>query len=209
MARTSPPNPSASVPSTAWDAGLGSTRELLDRARRGEASAMDALVTRYLSPLRRFAHGRVPPRARNLLDTDDLVQSTILRALGHVHSFEPQRPGSFLAYLRQILINHVRDQARRVARSPREDTLSEDIPAPGLGPIENAIGHENAARYEQALAKLPPDCQEAIVLRLEMGCSYAEIAEAQGRPSANAARLYTTRALLKLVELLRSSEGRV
>ena len=57
--------------------------------------------------------------------------------------------------------------------------------------------------YEKALLDLPADAQEALMMRLEMGCSYDEIAAALGRPSANAARLLTSRALLRLVERLR------
>jgi RNA polymerase sigma-70 factor (ECF subfamily) len=188
----------------ARDLGLESTQDLLDRVRSGDAAAREALVARYLPALRRFAHGRLPARARSVLDTDDLVQDTILRALNRLDAFEPEHRGSLLAYLRQILLNRVRDEARRVVHFLRSEAPSPDLPDPAPSPIEEAIGHEVLARYERALADLPADCQEAIMLRIEMGCGYAEIAEVLGRSSANAARLHTKRALLKLIERLGS-----
>jgi RNA polymerase sigma-70 factor (ECF subfamily) len=184
------------------DPGLESTQDLLLRLRSGDSAAREAIVARYLPALRRFAHGRLPVSARSVFDTDDLVQVTLVRALNRLDAFEPEHRGSLLAYLRRILLNCVRDEARRVTRSPQAEALSENLPDLGPSPIEEAIGHETLSRYEQALAALPADFQEAIMLRIEMGCSYAEIAEALGRPSANAARLHTARALLKLIERL-------
>lgn len=53
---------------------LESTAELLDLVRRGDPGARERLASRYLQVLHRLAHGRLPSRARDLLDTDDLVQ---------------------------------------------------------------------------------------------------------------------------------------
>ena len=102
-----------------------STASLLARVRDGDDAARSRLVVRYLAILRRWAHGRCPPRARPLLDTDDLVQTTLLRALERVTRFEPRREGAFLAYLRTILMNEIRMALRRVDRAPRRDTLPE------------------------------------------------------------------------------------
>ena len=59
--------------------------------RAGDDQARSRLVTRYLAILRSWAHGRLPPRARSLADTEDLVQVTLMRALDGVKSFEPRR----------------------------------------------------------------------------------------------------------------------
>lgn len=61
-------------------------------------------------------------------------------------------------------------------------------------------------RYEAALARLEPEEREAIVGRIELGCPYAELAEALGKPSADAARMTVSRALLRLAEEM--SRGR-
>ena len=70
-------------------------------------------------------------------------------------------------------------------------------------PLEQAIGQQNLRRYQQALARLTPDEREAIIGRLEMGYSFQELAEAVGRPSADAARKATQRALIRLAEEMR------
>jgi len=182
---------------------MESTTQLLNRARAGDEAAREALVSRYLPALRRFAHGRLPARVRGVLDTEDLVQATILRALNRIHDFESRHQGSLFAYLRQILLNRIRDEARREARKPPEVQLSEDMADPAPSPLEQVIGHDALARYERALTQLRPDFHEAVLLRIEMGCSYQEIAEALGRPTADSARSLTRRALLRLVEHLR------
>src|SRR5262245_9691190 len=97
---------------------LESTQELLGRIRGGDAAARERLIARYLPALQKWAHGRLPARARNLTLTDDLVQESLIRALSHLEGFEPRRPGAFLAYLRQILLNQVRDEIRKTDRRP-------------------------------------------------------------------------------------------
>jgi RNA polymerase sigma factor (sigma-70 family) len=95
-----------------------STFVLLDLVRAGDARALDRLFSRYVNPLRRFAHGRLPAASRDMLDTNDLVQDTLVASLKHIDAFQPQREGALLAYLRQAVVNRVRDEARRKARRP-------------------------------------------------------------------------------------------
>src|SRR5438445_13615394 len=59
------------------------TEQLLRRIRGGEEAARQALYERCLPLLRRWAHGRLPHQARDIADTDDLVQITLIRALRH------------------------------------------------------------------------------------------------------------------------------
>src|SRR5688572_11599302 len=92
---------------------LETTAQLLAWVREGDPAACERLVTRYLPMLRRWAHGRLPGHARALADTDDLVQVTLIRALGRVREFESSREGAFLAYLRRILLNAIRGEIRR------------------------------------------------------------------------------------------------
>jgi RNA polymerase sigma factor (sigma-70 family) len=186
----------------ARDSGFEPPRDSLDGLRSDSSAAREAAATRCLPILRRFAHGRLPRRARSVLDTDDLVQDTLARALGGLDAFEPRHRGALLAYLRQILLNRVRDEARRVAHRPPEEPVSEEVPDPGPGPFEQLVHRDVLARYGRALADLPARGREAVILRVEMGWRYATIAAALGRPSANAARLLTARSLGKLAERL-------
>lgn len=173
---------------------------LLQRARAGDIDALNRLIERYLPGLRRFASGRLPRDRYDLLDTDDLVQETLVRAVGHIESFEVRRDGALRAYLRQSLLNRIRDEARRARRRPAPAELPEDAPAAGASPLEEAIGHEAVERYEAALLKLRQEDREAIVARIEMGCSYEELAEALDKPTADAARMAVSRALVRLAK---------
>ncbi len=134
-----------------------STVTLLERARAGDASARSALFRRFLPRLERWAHGRLPVRGREGLETDDLVQVALLRALKHAGEFEPRHEGAFLAYLRCILVNQIRDQLRRVSRRPERQGLDEQIPDRGSSPVEEAIGSETLERYERSLTELTPE----------------------------------------------------
>jgi DNA-directed RNA polymerase specialized sigma24 family protein len=58
------------------------TRNLIELARAGDARARELLAARYLVRLRRWASGRLPHQARDLVDTADVVQECLVRALG-------------------------------------------------------------------------------------------------------------------------------
>jgi len=186
---------------------LESTASLLVRVRAGDGQARDRLVIRYMTLLRRWAHGRMPPRARHLADTGDLVQMTLLRALDGVARFEPRGEGAFLAYLRSILLNEIRGSLRHVDRGPQRDTLSADLCDPRPSPLAEAIGAETVESYEAALATLTEEQRNAVVLRVELGFSYQEVAEALGGPSADAARMLVVRALVHLSDRMLQHVG--
>lgn len=181
---------------------LESTASLLGHIRGGSLPARDRLMQRYLGPLRRWARGRLPVGLRDLTDTDDLVQVTLMRALDHVEGFEYRKDGAFLAYLRRILQNRIRDEVRRAGRRPAQAELPQEFPAEGPSPLEQAMGKEALERYERALENLRPEQQEAVMLRMELGFTYPEIAMALGSPSPNAARMTVTRGLVRLAEIM-------
>ena len=176
------------------------TLDLVRGAQRGEEPALEQLYARYLPRLRWWARGRLPAYARDGLDTEDLVQEAMMRTLRHLEGFDPQRAGCFQAYTRQAVLNAIRDHVRRARpRVPAEQAL-ERHPARGLSPLEELIGNDGLARYERALAELPPQDQELIVGRLELNCGFAELAAMTGKNSPDAARVATKRALVRLAE---------
>lgn len=198
------PRPDATA---SQDLDLESTASLLARVRSGVPQARERLAARYLAVLRPWAHGRLPVRARDLIDTDDLVQDTLLRALDRVREFEPRREGSFLAYLRRILVNQIRDQIRRASRRPGHESVVDEIPDAGLSPLEVAVGREAFASYDAALATLTDEEQEAVILRIEMGFTHRQVAEALGKPTADSARMCVARALIRLAEVMDERHG--
>jgi RNA polymerase sigma-70 factor (ECF subfamily) len=177
-----------------------STFELIDRARKGDQAALDRLFARHLPPLQRWASGRLPKWARDLADTDDLVQDTLLQTFKRIGAFEPRRVGALQAYLRQAVVNRLRDELRRKGRQPELTELDGVMAEADGSPLEQAIGREAVEHYEQALERLRPDERVAIILRVEMGYSYGDMAEALGKPTPDAARKAAQRALVRLVE---------
>jgi RNA polymerase sigma-70 factor (ECF subfamily) len=175
---------------------------LLARVKAGEPGAHEELVRRFLPALMRWAHGRLPQGARDLLETQDLVQVTFVRALDHIEGFEPRWQGAFFAYLRRILMNQIRDEIRRVRRRPDREEISETLATDGSSPLEAALGSEVLDAYEEALGSLSEEQQQAVFMRVELGLTYQEIAEALGKNTMNAARMLVSRALVRLAEVL-------
>jgi len=198
------PHPGTNVPShpipTPGAAGLESTIDLVHQARGGDTDALNRLFARCLPQLRRWASGRLPRWSRDLLDTDDLVQETIIRTVKHIGTFEPRHDGALQAYLRQAVMNRIRDEIRRSGRAPASTQLDENQPHTGASPLEEAIGVEAVERYEAALARLRPEEREAIVAKIEMDGTYETVAQALGKRSPDAARMAVGRALLRLAE---------
>lgn len=178
------------------------TLDLLGRARAGDRDALDALCRRFLPRLERWATGRLPRAARDLVDTGDIVQEALIRVVRHVEDFAPRHEGAFQAYLRKTLFNLIKDAGRRARTLPPRSELAADPADPSASPLEVAIGRDLAARYEAALDRLKPEDQEAIILRIELHMSYEEIATATAKPSPDAARMAVSRALLRLAEEL-------
>ncbi len=181
---------------------LLATTQLLARYRDGEQAAADDLFRRYMPKLRRWARGRLPAYGRDLSETEDLVQVTFYRALNRLKDFDTQQPGGFLAYLRTILLNLVREEIRNSGRRPAKAPLEMSLPSNQAAPLEQVIGSEQLAVYERALSKLPDMKRNAVIMRLEFGMSFEEIATELERPSANAARMTVSRAVDELATLM-------
>ena len=137
----------------------------------------------------------MPARARDLSDTDDIVQITLMRAIAHIADIRASRPGAFLAYLRNTLLNYIRDELRRVVRRPEGAELHdemEDEDKPSL--VDEMIGLDRLETYEKALARLPKRQQELVIFRVEFGLDYHEIAAEVGS-TPDAVRVMLSRAL--------------
>jgi RNA polymerase sigma-70 factor (ECF subfamily) len=185
---------------------LESTAHLIALARGGDQEALNRLFALHRDPLRRWTAGRLPKWARDLADTDDLVQEALLSTLKRIGEFEARHVGALQAYLRQAILNRIRDELRRTGRQPLSATLDTQSPVDSASPLEEAIGREAVERYERALANLRDDDREAIIARVELGYSYEELAVALDKPSAEAARKAAQRALVRLAAEMERAE---
>ena len=207
MAELSPSGESSSDPTASSRVEAQSSIELIRRARTGDTSAENELCVRYLPRLQRWAHGRLPAWARGALDTHDLVQDTFIQVLKRIGDFEPRHEGAFHGYLRQALLNRVRDEIRRATRHAPPQPLDPAKAGSDPSPLEEAIGRETLERYESALQRLRPTDREAIMLRIELNYPYADIATALGKPSIAAAQMAVSRALVRLAEEMASGQA--
>ena len=129
-----------------------------------------------------------------------MVQDTLVQTLKHLESFEPRHEGALQAYLRQAIVNKVRDEVRRVSRRALPDAISDEHEDPAASPLEEAIGRDALRQYEAALYRLKAEERELIIARVELGQSYQQIAASHGKASADAARMAVSRALVRLAE---------
>lgn len=180
------------------------TIELVIRAREGDRMAVEALLQRSIPSLRRFAHGRLPAAARGTLDTGDLVQETVLHVLRRLDTFEPRHVGAMQAYLRQSVINRIRDEVRRIGRHPAPAELPEDLASDLPSPLEEAVRAEAYDRYRAVLVQLSPRDREMVVARIEAQWNLGEIAQRFNMRTVDGARMAVTRALRRLMDRLKA-----
>jgi RNA polymerase sigma factor (sigma-70 family) len=177
------------------------TRELIQLARAGSPHALDALCQRYLPRLRRWARGRLPPDSRSLLDTDDVVQDTMLQVVRRVQGAGEDPLGAAPeGYLRQAILNRVRDQIRVARRRPVGSTSPDELVSPDLSPLDACVGRDVVERYERALLRLSERERTAIHMRIELDLPYADVASALGSPTPSAARMTVARAVNRLAQ---------
>jgi RNA polymerase sigma factor (sigma-70 family) len=149
---------------------------------------------------------------RGFEDSADIVQSAMAEAVRGLPRFEYTGEGSFLHWLSTIAEHKIRHHLRDLQRQRRDPARlggesPDGIAGDATSPSEAAIGGEMEARYAQALGGLPAAEQEVLLLHLDLGCSYAEIAAAIGAPSAEAVRKRIARTLVRLEQAMRQVRG--
>src|SRR5580704_11241945 len=147
--------------------------------QRGDHDAFSILVDRY--------QDRLYTTALRLLgspsDAADVVQDTFVRAFTHIHEI---RGATVRAWLYRVTTNCVRDVQRRHMRKATvsidvEDNVI-DLPDPSLGPERSALSREEALAIGAAIAELPPEFAEVVIMRDINDLSYDEISEALSCP---------------------------
>jgi RNA polymerase sigma factor (sigma-70 family) len=144
------------------------------------------------------------------MDTGDLVQEAMTKALRRLREFNPRHEGSFQVYMRTTLNNLIRDRFRSSRNGPRSAAVRGDEVASDPSPLETLIGKDLYERYEAALERLHrlrPKDRQLIILRIEFNHSYQEIAEMMGMRSADAARMAVSRALVPLARELKDESS--
>jgi RNA polymerase sigma-70 factor (subfamily 1) len=180
--------------------------DLLERARAGSNEALGALLQRCERKLIALVRLRLGPSLRRELDSRDLVQTTLVKALSHFGEFAGSNRGSLMAWLARIAENEVRDQASYYGRDRRDAARRVSLEASPealtlaarVRSQTSLLAHgEQVLALERALESLSPEHRDVIVMRAIEEHDFPEIAEKLGR-SADACRMLFTRALTAL-----------
>jgi RNA polymerase sigma-70 factor (ECF subfamily) len=192
--------------------GTDTPENLIRRARDGDQEALGRLLELYRNYLRLLASTQAGRGLKLRLDPSDLVQETFLEAHRDFHAFAGSSERELVTWLRRILVRNLADQARHhgagrrdwrrqeslEAQLGRSSMAVHNVLAAGISsPSVRAMRRERAVLLADALASLPDDYREVIVLRNLLGLKFDEVAEKMGR-SSMAVRLLWTRALEKL-----------
>jgi RNA polymerase sigma-70 factor (ECF subfamily) len=186
-----------------------SSIELVARLRKGDADALDRLFGRYVLPLKRWAHGRLPPYARSMDNTEDIVQSGMVRVLSNIATFRPERPGGFHCLLRTAVRCEIIDKIRAAARRPLNVEIEDGLPSELASPYESALAQEDRDIYEEALQLLSDDDRDLVIGRLEWVMEYEELAASlPRRRTTEATRVAARRAVEKLARTMQQLRQR-
>jgi RNA polymerase sigma-70 factor (ECF subfamily) len=182
----------------------GASQTLLDAARTGSEEAKEALLQRYAGRLLSLIRLRMGPSLRAHLESQDLLQATLLKSYTRLREFRGEDPVALMAWLAAIARHEVADQVdfqrrqrRDLARETALGAEAEALPAPVRSALSQAIWSEESARLEAALEALPEAHREVIVLRKLEELSFAEIGARLGR-SEDACRMLFARAMAAL-----------
>lgn len=183
-------------------ASVDADGDLVIRARSGDESALDELVSRH----RRSAYFLALQLLGNREDAMDVAQDAMLRFLSKLHRFDVRRP--LKPWLYQIVRNRVVDLYRR-RKVRNHDSLDavDDEGQPRHDPVDKSVDLDRdldrtklRARIWKALEELSPAQREILVLRDYQDLSYAEIAETLSIPMGTVmSRLHAARTSLRRV----------
>jgi len=148
--------------------------ELMGRVQAGDEAAFAALMERWELPVKAV----IARIVLNASEAEELAQETFVRVWQHRSQFQPGKPVK--PWLLGIAVNLARNRLRWWKRRPTvslEEWTEPPVARNGDSPIENA---ERVQAVRDAIALLPLDLREALVLFEYEHMSYAEIAQTVG-----------------------------
>jgi RNA polymerase sigma-70 factor (ECF subfamily) len=150
----------------------------------------------YRSYLLLLARLHVDQRLQSKLDASDLVQETMVRAVGKLDQFRGATEGEFAAWLRTILANALKEKAREFATDMRDLAREQSIEArleessrrvegflaaEQSSPSQRAVRQEEFMRLADALEQMPADQRRAVELKYLLNYKVADVAAAMDR----------------------------
>ncbi len=195
---------------------IRTTLTLVRKAKAGDGNANDLLFERYIPRILRIVRARLGPGLRGRMESMDVVQEVMIRAVRCFDRFEARDEAAFLHWISKLVQNEIRDLAdynkaekRNFAKeiSPIEDpenkrSLLSQLPADSIyRPSFQVQLKEDVLQLEKALDQLPETQREVIILRQYEGMSFKDVGE-KISCSEDAARMQFARAMDKLTDLM-------
>ncbi|GAA4404668.1 sigma-70 family RNA polymerase sigma factor [Tsukamurella soli] len=185
--------------------------EELDRAVhaavRGDRNGLADVLESIRPPVVRYCRARVGGGERHTLSADDIAQEVCMAVMTALPRYEDQgRP--FMAFVYGVAAHKVADAFRSAGRNKSDpvDEIPETASSEG-GPEARALDSDAQRRMDRLLATLPDKQREIVILRVVLGMSAEETAEAVGS-TPGAVRVAQHRALARLKnELAREGEN--
>jgi RNA polymerase sigma-70 factor, ECF subfamily len=187
-----------------------SSHGLIERIRNGDGEAFTALFNRYRPRLAVLIHYRMGLELRRLVEVDDILQETLLKAFRDFDQFTYRSPGSFMSWLARIADHVMADLARSQGRQKRHavemlrfrsaSNPSGPEPVDSKTPSRVLAEEESVRGLLEKLNSLPDDYRQAILLMKVEGLSTQEAAERLGK-SNQATALLLHRALKRFRSL--------
>jgi RNA polymerase sigma-70 factor, ECF subfamily len=195
------------------------TQDLLAEARIGDVGAINRLMERHRDSLRRIVQLRLDQQIQRRIDVSDIVQEVLVEANRRLQDYLAQPVMPYHLWLRQIAQDRIIDAHRRHRASAKRSVdrerplaipaaddhstmeLAAQLAGRELTPAAAATQAEMAKLVEAAIAKLPDQDCEIIIMRHYEQLSNQEIAQALGLTEPAASMRYL-RAIRRLKELM-------
>jgi RNA polymerase sigma-70 factor (ECF subfamily) len=142
------------------------------KLRRGSREALARVYEKYIDAMLTLAMGLLGRRAA----AEDVVQDVFLSFARSAKDLRAR--GSLRSYLATCVLNRVRDNRRQHQRQARRDA-GLCVSAESAEPEQAAILVEETARLNQAVAELPEEQREVVLLRLKANLKFRDIARLQ------------------------------
>jgi RNA polymerase sigma-70 factor (ECF subfamily) len=197
--------------------------KLFTLAQQGSSSCLGQLLLLYTNYLKLLVTAQLDSRLRARVSPSDIVQDTFFEAHRDFNQFRGQTTAEFVAWLRRIVVNnllrvveqHVLAEKRDVRREVSIEEIGRRLEQSTMrletflvqaseSPSGHAVRNEDEILLANALAELPDDYREILVLRHIEGLPFEEVAKRMDR-SAGAVRMLWLRALKKLRETMGSA----
>jgi RNA polymerase sigma-70 factor (ECF subfamily) len=134
---------------------------LIALALAGRADCFTVLMDRHLATVRK----RIGKLVRNAAEAEDLLQDVLLKVWIHLSTFRSE--SSFRTWMTRIAINEAlqsfrRDRSRRIAYGTYD---FDELPSPSESPCQSLANREKTQTLRNAVATLPPDYRQVLILR--------------------------------------------